>query len=329
MALINTVAEVKSLIPNFISNLSDEASLPNFELFDAELLIPICGIALYEDLQTKKAGNTLSADEQTILKKMQMVSVCNAYAQSIALGHITITDTGAKKFSTKDTTPVAKWEIDKTQKALYLMALSGVDALVSYLLYKKPVLWLTSEYYLSTQNLLIKTGEDFNRYYKLRHPAATYFSIRNRIADAQTIFLKDILSVNFLQYLSGSTAPVAIATQIADIKKALCYFTIYQCCQHDNVDFGAEGFTVVASSEDQWGAKTQAPGLDVDLKARACERDANSFLNRARYELVQYYHRSDADAGFKAMLDASPLKDYLAPELAKSGNERRRGIFRF
>lgn len=328
MSLITTISEVKSLIPNFVSNLSEVESLPNFDLFDSELLIPVTGLGLYEDLQTKKTAGALTPDETSLLKKMQMVSVCYAYSQSLALGHITITDTGAKKFTPKDTTPVAKWEFEKAQKALHTMALSAVDALVGYLLVKLPALWLSSEYYITASSLYIKTGAEFDSLYKLRNPAATYYFIRGRIADAQTIYLNDSFGVDFLTYLMGGSAPVAIANQLRLMKKALAFFTIHQCCLNDNVAFGAEGFSIAAISEDNFSQRAQAPGLDVDMKARQSEMQGNDFLNRAKYELVQYYHQSGADAGFKAALEASPLEQYVVPALRTSGNERRKGVFR-
>lgn len=330
MALIKTIQEVKALIPNFVSNLSNPASLPNFDNSDTEVLIPIVGQQFYDTIQAAYNDNTLTDDQRIILKLMQMVSVTHGYADGLALGHITISDTGAKKFQPKDTTPVAKWEFEKAQRALLNLAWRSADALIAHLYETKPAEWLLSDAYKESSGLLIKTGAEFNKLYGLRFPYITFFRIRHRIADSQTLYLKDILSESLLKYFIDDNIVTAMTQQSFYLKKALAYFTIAMCCRHDNVSFGPEGFTVLHQVDDNtFGSRTQAPGLDVDMKARASEQEANNFLNRARYEMAVYYGLVDADIAFKDLIDESPLYNYVVPQLQKSGNERRSGIFRF
>lgn len=340
MALTKTVAEIKEMLPNFISNLSDPGSFPNFEAAEYKYLLPVTGVALYNDIHTKynDSPGSMNADENNLLKKMRLVAVAYAYHDGLALGHITLTDNGARKYNPNDTVPVAKWEYEKLEKTLLTIAYDGTEVLLRYLFEKKATfgLWTSSDEYTSFNSLLIKTGTDFNDQYTLYQPMRTFFNIRNVISDVQELYLKAALGEDLLTYIIAQEDPDdQLKPIIKKLKKALAFFAIKHCCQHYNVRFSHEGFTVLSGegnfdSPDHSGRKSADP-TDLDMKMDAAGKSGQTFLSKAQYELMNYYKRTDAPVAeqeFKDALDAGPLKGYVDPSERTSGNETRKGIFR-
>lgn len=338
MALTNTIAEVKAMLPNFVSNLSDIDSLPNFNAAEYKYLVPVTGVALFNDIHTKyNASSAMTADETNLLLKMRLVAVAYAYHDGLILGHITLTDNGARKFNPNNTVPVAKWEYEKLERTLLAIAYDATEVLLRFLFEKKAdfALWTASEEYTSFNALLIKTGTDFSDQYTLYQPMRSYFTIRNVVRDAQDLYLKEGLGEALLTHILGVAAPDAQLKPIVNkLKKALAFYSIKLCCQQYAVRFSHEGFTVLSGegnfdSPDHSGRKSADP-TDLDMKMNAAAKMGDTYLSQAQYDLTQYYIREDAplaSVDFKTAYDLGPLASYVDPAERTSGNETRK-LFR-
>jgi len=339
MALTKTIDEIKEMLPNFISNLGDENSFPNFAAAEYKNLVPITGIALYNDIHNKynNAPGTMTSTENDLLKKMRLVAVCYAYYDGLALGHLTLTDNGVRKFVPKDTVPVAKWEYEKLQATLINTAMDATEVLLTFLFNNTAdfALWTASMEYKSVNSLLIKTGTEFNNLYSLFQPMTTYFNIRNVVATAQEQYLQDAIGKKLLNYILQKQAPDdTLAGIITKLKKALAFFTIAKCCRQYSVRFSLEGFTVMSDggnpdSADHTGRKT-ANADELYLKMHSAEKDGSDFMARAKYDLVTYSKATTGDvpdAEFTTAFGSGPLLSYEDPGTASSGNEGRKGVF--
>jgi hypothetical protein len=339
MALVKTVAEVKEMLPNFVSNLSDDESLPNFSAFEYKYLVPVTGIALYNDIDNKynNLPLTLTPVETSLLKKMRLVSVAYAYHDGLAMGHITLTDNGARKILPKDTAAVAKWEFEKLQKALIHTAYDATEVLLNFLFEKATDfnLWTASSEYKDFKSLLIRTGTEFSRHYSLYQPMMTFFNIRNVVSDAQELYIKEAIGQSLLTYILDKAAPdPTLFGIIYNVKKALAFFTIKRCCEQYNVQFSMEGFTVLSGegnfdSADHSGRKGADPG-PLEIKLKSAEKSGYDFIAKAKYALVKYYKATTGDVPdlqFKEAFGAGPLVTYQDPAEAESGNETRKGIY--
>ncbi len=339
MALTTTIEEVKAMLPNFISNLSDTDSLPNFLAAEYKYLVPVTGVGLYNDIHTKynTTPGAMTPDETNLLLKMRLMVVAHAYHDGLILGHITLTDNGARKFNPNDTVPVAKWEYEKLERTLLNTAYDAMEVLLLFLFEKKAsfALWTASAEYISFNSLLIKTGTDFSEHFALYQPMRTFFSVRKIVRNAQDMFLVQGVGVDLLAYIIGKVDPDTELTKIIlKLKSALAFYTIKLCCEHYNVRFSHEGFTVLSGetndSADHGGRKSAEP-TDLDMKMQAAQKMADHYMAQAQYSLVAYYNRDEspvAEDAFKTAFDAGPLKSYVDPADRTSGNETHKGVFR-
>lgn len=333
MSLIKNVAEIKALLPKFISSTTNPDTLPNFDQAEAKYLVPVTGIALYNSIHTKKndvayPGN-MSDDEKTLLKKMQLYSTVNALLDEMALGQLVLTENGFKKFAKEE---VRLWEYNKLEAALQNIAADALEVLLAQLFEKKPADWTASDQFKQFNKFLIKTGTEFSSFYTLYQPSRTFYSIRSRILDAQKLYLTGAIGEDLLKYLVEKTAPSEeMKKGIDPLKSALTFFTIKQCCRHDAVRQSDAGFTILTSGSNDSASdagRTNAGNSDIQTKIDACDQEGNSYLAEAKDQLVKYYKRVDADADFKTAFDKGPLVSYVDPAERTSGNERRKGIFR-
>jgi hypothetical protein len=329
MALIKTVAEIKTLLPKFISNTTAPDALPQFDQAEYKHLVPVVGATLYNTIHGKYndvgyPGN-MSADEVTLLKKMRMLSTVNAFLDEMALGQLTITENGFKKFSKEE---IKMWEFNKAEANLKTIAADAKEVLLSYLFETKPAEWTASDAYKQFNAALIKTPAEFTGMETLRQPSLTFFSIRPRMIQAQKLYLVKDIGEDLLKYLIETATPEGL--NIDALKTALAFFTIKQSCQHDKVQISSEGFTVLATgaNESVDAGKTNAGNVDIEAKINACDKDGNTFLASAKEELVKYYKTDDAVAEYKTAFEKGPLTALVNPVEKTSGNEKRKGVFR-
>jgi len=334
MPLTRTIDEVKEAIPNFISNLSDPASLPNMLNAEYKYLVPLTGIDLYNDIHTKYTTEpgTLTADETTLLKLMRVVSLCYAFRDGIAMRYLTFTDNTITKIAAGGTAEIRKWEYEKIEGELLTAAYDATEVLLTFMNEKQFALWVASDQYKKFTALLIRTGAEFDEQYKLFQPNRTFYSIRSAVADAQELYLKEGTGDDLLTYLVDLASPDDDLTKaINNLKKALAFFTIKRCAEHFNVRFSDNGFTVssdVGSSDNATEAgRKDAGDTTLEIKKRACDESGQTFLSKARELLVAYYNKEGIASEYKTAYDKGPLKNFVAQTDRTSGNENRTGVF--
>lgn len=332
MALTKTIDEVKEALPNFVSNLSDAASLPNLANAEYKYLVPLCGIDLYNDISDKynNTPGSMTADEVSLLKFMRVVSLCYAFKDGLASGYLTFTDNGITKMSQAGTTELRKWEYEKIDSELLTAAYDGTEVLLSFMLEKAFALWLASDEYAKFKELLIRTGTAFDDLYKLFQPNRTFFSIRSAVADAQELYLVEGIGEDLLEYLRDLASPTdALVKALGFLKKALAFFTIRRCTEHYNVRFSDSGFTVASDTgidaANEFGRR-DAGDKTIEIKMRACEESGQTFLSKARQALYDHY-KAGAATEFKTAYEAGPLVNFVEQSDRTSGNENRTGVF--
>jgi hypothetical protein len=331
MALTKTIPEVKEALPNFVSNLSDAASLPNVLTAEYKYLVPLTGLALYNDI-SDKYNNTpggMTADEISLLKMMRVVSLCYAFKDGLASGYLTFTDNGITKMNQGGTTELRKWEFEKIDSELLTTANDATEVLLNFLNEKQFDLWLTSDEYAKFTTLLIRTGTAFDDQYKLFQPNRTFFSIRSAVADAQELYLNEGIGEDLLEYLRDLDDPNdALKKAIGFLKKALAFFSIRRCTEHFNVRFSDNGFTVASdiNMDVADAGRRDAGDKTLEIKLRACEESGQTFLSKAREALVAYYKDAPED-DFVTAYEEGPLVNFVDQSERTSGNENRTGVF--
>jgi len=243
-----------------------------------------------------------------------------------------MTDNGFKKMAGSNETEVRKWEFEEIKQALITTALDGTEVLLNYMYEKKFNLWVASDEYKKFTSLLIRTGTDFDDQYKLFQPMRTFFSIRSNMADAQKMYMREAIGKDLLAYLVGLEDPPgeSLAPAVNELKKALAYFTIKECCKHQHVRFSDQGFSIISDfgstdSANEFGRK-DAGAEYLKIKMESCEETGQTFLSMAIQSLVDYFNTA-ADDDFDIAFIMGPLKNFVPAADRESGNRTRIGVF--
>ena len=131
MPLITTIQQIKQVLK--ISNLNNNASLPDIEAAEEKYIIPKIGKVLYTELLTAYENDTLTPIQEKLLLKVQKPLAAFSYYDDLAVQHAVITDTGVRKIST-DAMPTAyRWEFDGVKDTLAQKGHQGMESLLHFL----------------------------------------------------------------------------------------------------------------------------------------------------------------------------------------------------
>ncbi|THU34252.1 hypothetical protein FAM09_24855 [Niastella caeni] len=342
MALIKTIAEIRAVIPR-LSRLSDTANLPNVDKAGRMHIMPLLGNGQYSALNTKyNSATPLTADEQELLKNIQLPLSAFALLDDLAFMHTIITDSGIRTAGSDKMEAAHRWEFRELQNALMSYATDGIELLLGYLFETKDkwAQWTESNEFKELDSFLIKTGTDFKRYYPLFQPLRTYWTLRPIMQEVEENYLAPALGRDLLAWVKTQDEIIITADGgEVDVKKilkrSLAQFTIKHAGETMAVQFDENGFTTLAfrGSLDSptSDGRVAASANDLVGKLDAANREGQNNLSRSTTYLVNIangMYNVDFGDDFANAFDSSPLKTDPNKEPYTNGNERRK-IFRF
>lgn len=330
MALLTTIAEVKAIHPRLLSNTSKEAWLPNFDAAEYKYLVPLIGLPLYNDIQTKYTATTLSPTETKLLKKIQAMVIAATYLDELPRETAKITDNGIRSANAAEMQRIFGWEYKEVKQGLTDLYYDGMEVLLTWLYDNKAsfLLWTSDDSYKKYKDLLIKNATDFNDQYRLYQPMRNYWMLRGIIQDVQDNYHNITLGGALLTYFVNLTAPTDAEKEILKaLKKSMAFFTIYRACRMHSVRFSDAGFTIAnADTEVQSSVQGAASVPYFDHHMRAAEQDGQQQLTRAK-TLCVALRTAGSVALFNTAYDAGPLVGYEVPDISKR-NDALKGGFR-
>lgn len=336
MALIRTIVEAKAALPRVLSNLSNSALLPDFGTAEVKYLVPLISFTMYDTIEGKINANPveeLTEAEAALLPYLRRLSAIYTYLDDLGTDNAKITDSGIRSTESANLPRVFGWQFKELRNTLYQKAFDATEVLLKFLFEHKADYpqWASSDEYASLNALLIKTGTDFDSHYKLWQPMRTFYSLKILIDEVQEDFIKPGVGEDLLQFFveaeNLSEEEKAILKQL---KKAVAYKTIKKATEHYSVRFDSNGFTVLASGDSENGetaGRSQTDHALFEHKIAACERDAGTYLVKAKRAMYEYY-TAGGSAAFNLSYEAGPMVDYTDPADRTRGNENRKG-FRF
>jgi hypothetical protein len=253
MALIKTINEVKAVLPKLVSNLSDASLLPNFDAAEIKYLVPIIGMNQYNDIVAKYSADpqTLSAEEQKLLKHLQLLVTVNAFRDDMIINHVMWSDQGLRTITTQEMGKPVGWEFKELKNFFVNRASDAEEILLTYLWTNKAsyALWTASDEYKQFTSLLIRTGTDFSAQFKLYQPMRTYYSLQSIVAEVQELYLQSAIGEDLLIYLRDKNAPSSDeTTAIKLLKRSLALLSIKESYLKLSVRMSDAGFTTVGLS---------------------------------------------------------------------------------
>lgn len=340
MALIRTIQVAKAALPRVLSNISNSALLPDVQSAEIKYLVPLIGFSQYDIINGKINADpveTLTDAEAALLPYIRRVVAIYAYHDDLGTDNAKITDIGIRSTETANMPRVFGWQYKELKNTLQSKAFDATEVLLRFLnenITDYPA-WSSSDEYKEFNSLIIKSGTDFDKHYKLWQPLRTYYSLKALIDEVQEDFLKPAIGKTLLQYFIAAEGLTEDEVSLLKLlKKATVYKTIKKAAQHYSVRFDANGFTILSATGDQENSDNAGrsdttnafnSGL-LDLKISSCEIDGDTYLAKAKKALVDF-----RDAGvdaFNQAFDTGPLVDYTDPADRTRGNDTRKG-FRF
>lgn len=323
MALITTIQEAKAIHPRLLSSVSEDSLLPNFEQAEYKYLVPVVGLPLYIDINTKYNLDTdglteLAELEQNLLAKMRALTVAGAYLDELPRQTAKITDNGLRTARTNEMDRVYGWEYKEFKSGLTDVYYDSLEVLLNWLYDNKGNFeaWTDNDAYAKFNGLLIKNGTEFNELYRLYQPMRNYWMLRHVLFDVQDNYLKIGLGGDLLQYFLDLTAPETKEKEIlAALKKAMAFFTVYRACMHYAVRFSDAGFTIIGGGDTE---STDTAGRTInasffDHHKNATQTEGYNFFARAKRLCSEWRADNDCPIQFEEAYDAGPLDDYVDP----------------
>ncbi len=336
MALIRTVNEAKAALPRVLSNLGSAANLPDFAAAEAKYLVPLIGYSQYETIDGKinaDPAEELTEAETALLPYLRRVSAFFAYLDDMGTDNAKITDSGIRSTESSNMPRVFGWQYKELKNTLQAKAFDAVEVLLRFLFeHKEDYLpWLSSDEYAALNGLLIKTGTDFDKHYKLYQPHRTFYSMKVLLDEVQEDFIKPAIGEDLLAYFVDETPLDDDEKKILKLlKKAAAYMTIKKACQHYAVRFDMNGFTITTgdSENGETAGRITADVTLFEMKIKACEDDALTYFAKAKKAMAALRPGS-GKVGFVNGYDAGPMVDYDSTATVRDRKNGDRKIFRF
>jgi hypothetical protein len=336
MALIRTAAEAKSALPRVLSNLSNNALIPDFAAAEIKYLVPLISYSQYDNVNGKINADPveeLTEAEAALLPYLRRVSGIYGYLDDIGTDNAKITDNGIRSTESANMPRVYGWQFNELRNTLQQKAFDSVEVLLKFLFENKidyPS-WTSSDEYAVINGLIIKTGTDFDTHYKLWQPMRTFYSLKALIDEIQEDLISPAIGEDLLAYFIEAENLNDNEKKILKLlKKATAYYTIKKACEHYSVRFDSQGFTIVNGGDPEnkeTAGRSQADIPLFEMKMKSCEHDGQTYLAKAKKALVEYRDISGSEA-YNDSYDEGPLVDYVDPSTRTRGNENRKG-FRF
>lgn len=338
MALIKTLEEAKAALPRALSNLSNQAVMPDFAASENKYLIPVIGNALYDAINDKlnhtPTPTALSTEETAVLPFMRRVSAAYAFYDEMGTDAAKITDSGVRRLESANMPSAYGWQFKELKATLAQRAADSIEILLNYLFNHTDDYadtWKLSEQYSRLKGMLIKSGTEFTGLYELFQPNRSFFAMAAIMDEVQEELISTSIGEDLVTYLAATLTEEEEKKIQKQVKKALAYYTIARACKQFPVRFDSNGFTVLNSGGDGDNPETagRAPA-DVPmfrLKMEEAASQGEAFLKKAKKRAADYRADGGTHAAFNTAFDAGPLASFVDPATKTKGNETRK-IFR-
>ncbi len=199
---------LKRYVSTFHGGMQWASVLPIIENVELTFIEKAIGTDLYEELSTAYTGNTLTADQAILVKKLQR-SI--AYFTAFQAGYdllILLADSGQKEAASADGTavPVRQWVHKKTLQTNFReghkfleMALTWLEANST----KFPT-WEGSKAYLKSKELFFNNSEELGAFLPLWNGRLVYLQLRPFISEAEKRYIKPVIGIALWDELKTS-----------------------------------------------------------------------------------------------------------------------------
>ena len=185
MVLIESSEQLRQLTGNYYAN-NDFAKIQGDIEQATEELAALVGEGVIDKAEQAEEGDPLRLKVQ---RPVAILATLRLY-QKNDLSH---EDDGRKfKVSTDGTDKLPwEWQLDRDDALQMEAYFRAVDALINHLNKTKPEEWTSTPLYRSMQQLIVRSGADFDRYFPIQRSERTYLLLVPFIREAQLMTVQD------------------------------------------------------------------------------------------------------------------------------------------
>ncbi len=283
---IQKYAELNTQV-NFVSLQSSIRSA------EKDILIPVIGFSFYLDLDTKYNNSTLNAAETALIDVIHAALAPHTLYLYIPKSEVNITDGGLRRQETDISKTAYQYQVTNLRKAYLDESEAAVEYLLTFLEEKKAdyPAWTSTNEFKKYRSLFIKTGSEFNEYYRTASPYRNFFAMRSVMEDVEQQVIRKVLGE--AQFLAMKAKDQLNDPLWSDYEKVLLYrlkkcianFTIAAGLSQLAIRIDEYGITVTSAftstSNDQVSKRGAAPDNQLGQLIRDARDAGQSWLNDA------------------------------------------------
>lgn len=317
MPVITTHQQLKQYVK--VSFTNSNSGLPDIVAAENKFIVPIIGSGLLDEC--------IDAAENTIKWKLcnliRAVVAPLSYWMDLATLHINIGDNGLGVNRSENQDPLHRWEYEQLKESLAEKGAAAQEAMMQFLYANKTDLgWNIPEGY----STLIKTGDEFRKYYFIHQPNRTFEMLRPLLSEVEDQYLISSIGDETFKELKDYSGddPSTIAAQRL-LKKAAVNYTVNKAVELLPVKITVNGLTVALKEQNDKTEQGQQVASDSQFSRLydSTLRSGNAYMK----ELIDFLDSKASDDLFKSYKDS---KYYTAPASKsdqESRNQNRDGLF--
>jgi hypothetical protein len=223
-------------------------------------LVSIVGNTLYNSLNnayTAAANESdLTDEQQALLDRCRMVIAPYVSYYYAPKAEIQLSDSGPRRAETAQVKTAYGYQVVNFREQKLREAEKAAESLLLFLETNKATYtdWLTSPEFADYRSLFIKTGTEFNIYFRSASPYRNYWAWRYKMYDVEEQTIKTALGDDLYDHLKETDADAdgtftdAEKTLLTKLKKAIAYFTVAFAVPFSSIRFDANGITVASAN---------------------------------------------------------------------------------
>lgn len=234
MSLFKTAQELKQFFSTAQKNLDIESVRSYIDEAEQLYIKTYLGSALYASLTASYEAETMTNDEQILLKKIQPALANFVVYGALQAGGVFFSDLGAQETSTGYSHPAKEQSLQRLIAFTASRGDSNLNLLLDFLEANTTIYptWQSSDYYIKSRQLLLHKSTDFVERYPMQNSVLGYHILRPTIRLAEKKYIENTISEEFLANLKAKQIAGTLNTEEAkavDIAKdALVHYTMYE-----------------------------------------------------------------------------------------------------
>jgi len=283
------------------SSFNFDAVLPAIKDTERDLIEPLLGITLYDDLHefynaessSGSSSETLTnAQFNDLLAKVQEPLAKVALLKHLPISNVKVTGSGLTQHHSDKEKPAFQWAVNAYEDGLRSSANLAIEALLVFLEENKDIYtdWLSSAAYTEFKEFFITTASAFNKHYNINNTRGTFLALKNVIKDVEQLMIRPAIGEDFFDQLKtahqSANGPTGAQQTIIDkLIPAIAKYTIARGIEDLPLQWKDNGIyydrLVGASNKQQETPTSIQMNSQLEKVARTCQAEGDAYMQQA------------------------------------------------